>query len=80
MRLYFLGAKRAPGYDAYDSLVIVAGSVAAARRLILTAEPHGPGTRYQPLNEKGNVEVTYIGRAALTLQEGEVIISSFNAG
>ena len=77
--LYLLTQHENGGYDTYDSCVVVALTKEDAREISpdgVWSLPNWTAWAYKP----EQVEVKYIGKAAVALEAGTVICSSFNAG
>ena len=78
--LYLIKQESNTGYDAYDSAVVVASNAEKACLI----HPEG---KDRPFKEwfgdwcdPKDVTATFIGVAAFSLEEGQVVCASFNAG
>ncbi len=83
MNLYKISQDVNDNYDTYDSAVVVAETEDKARKIHPSEyEQQWDGTTnlYSSWTAIENVQVEYIGIAALGLQPGTIICSSFNAG
>lgn len=79
MNIYLLTQDENNHYDTYDSMVVAASSEEAARNV--NPSIYGWGSRYTGWASKPeNVNVELIGIATRDYEDGEIILSSFNAG
>lgn len=76
MNLYLLTQDENKGYDTFDSCVVAAESLEAATRI----HPRGDWKSDTWASSPEKVTAVFIGVAASTIQEGEVICASFHAG
>lgn len=76
MNIYLLEQSVNTKYDTYDSCVVVADSVQAARQIPPSPGAQGTSWAYRP----EQVSVTLIGVADKSYNSEQVICASFNAG
>lgn len=85
MNLYLVSQDDNQGYDSYDSFVVAAETESKARltfpRYRAKSEGHWDGVDGgYDWTSADKVKVKYIGIADESLNDGEIVCSSFNAG
>lgn len=73
LNLYLVARTDKLGYDEYDSMIVAAESIDAARSM-------RPGIGDWTWTSQDNLTVSQIGIASEDITEPKVILSSFNAG
>jgi len=79
MNLYLLEQNQNNDYDTYDSCVVASEDMATAQLINPSYEGWGEFNSSWCTHPR-DVGVTYIGKASDDMEEGEIVIASFNAG
>tara|TARA_B110000914_G_scaffold212304_1_gene213138 strand:+ start:69 stop:317 length:249 start_codon:yes stop_codon:yes gene_type:complete len=82
MNLYKISQAENTNYDTYDTLIVIAKNANDARSIHPYRDGWRPGsaTAASWASSSAYVNVTLIGKALNTLEEGSVVCASFNAG
>lgn len=80
-KLYLISQTVNKGYDTYDSAIVVADNEDEAKLITPGSDGFEPLGSYGTWADKPeNVNASYVGEADERFKNGNVIISSFNAG
>ena len=83
MKLFKITQDEENGYDSYDSAVVVAKDEESAKKIHPSMRNGAWEEKYRYYDWASapeNVKAKYIGEAISELKEGDIVVSSFNAG